>query len=272
MANLSAASRRNSSGSASSVSPKASVSGNTRMSSLNEEDISDHRNNFTEAFLLTHNETDNNPRSIETKRQIVDAVTKEDKIARSRLCSERSDSGFSDCSIHNSSPCSCTPLLSKKSRIKEESEDQNLELEDEPCASVTPPMKTMKSNLPISRIAQKFENLSNSKNDKSVDMTKSSPSKNVRASRMIDKVTKAGELPRLEVDSEGSTTHFSKLEVKLSQSSTACKKGQTAEGAVSVIKGRVAFFSLFCPFFIVFISLFFWNLILVEMFAYICEV
>lgn len=46
------------------------------------------------------------------------------KAYRTRACSERSDSGISDCSSHlTSTSCTSTPLMGKKFRINEESEN-----------------------------------------------------------------------------------------------------------------------------------------------------
>lgn len=53
-----------------------------------------------------------------------DIKNENNKVYRSRACSERSDSGISDCSSHlTSSSCTSTPLLGKKFRINEETEN-----------------------------------------------------------------------------------------------------------------------------------------------------
>lgn len=64
----------------------------------------------------------------EEKRGNNDVLTqlpKSRKEVRTRACSERSDSGISDCSAHThvtSSSCNSTPLLGKKFSINEETE------------------------------------------------------------------------------------------------------------------------------------------------------
>ncbi|KAJ4429626.1 hypothetical protein ANN_21827 [Periplaneta americana] len=125
MATLSAASRRNSNASSTSGSPRPSLSGCcgnvSRMSSLNEEDLevsatntpSDTNsviNGFSEALLI--------------------------KAGRMRLCSERSDSGISDCSsiatpsAHSYCQCPAKPLLSKKFSISEELETPHVRFKE----------------------------------------------------------------------------------------------------------------------------------------------
>lgn len=79
----------------------------SRMSSLDEESSSMSGNN------------DNNA-------DFVKCETEKKKVYRTRSCSERSDSGISDCSNHalTSGSCSCTstPLLGKRFSINEEPE------------------------------------------------------------------------------------------------------------------------------------------------------
>lgn len=118
MATLSAATRRNSNASSTSSSPRPSLSGCcgnvSRMSSLNEEDL--------------ETAASNNARS-DTNSVIngFGEVTL-NKCGRSRLCSERSDSGISDCSsiaapsAHSHCQCASTLLMNKKFSISEEKE------------------------------------------------------------------------------------------------------------------------------------------------------
>jgi hypothetical protein len=124
MATLSA-SRRNSANSTPST-PRPSITGNSvpRMSSLNEEEANSNIN-------ILENVIKSLPEEILTDDKI-SPVMKENgdhfdkKIIRRRACSERSDSGISDCSSHltTSSSCTSTPLLGKKFPINEEPELQ----------------------------------------------------------------------------------------------------------------------------------------------------
>lgn len=118
MATLSAATRRNSNASSTSSSPRPSLSGCcgtvSRMSSLNEEDL--------EAAAATNTSSDTN--------SVINGFSEITltKSSRMRLCSERSDSGISDCSSiatpspHSHCQCPTKPLLSKKFSITEETE------------------------------------------------------------------------------------------------------------------------------------------------------
>lgn len=120
MATLSAATRRNSNASSTSGSPRPSLSGCcgtgtvSRMSSLNEEDLEPAGTNTssdTNSVINGFSET---------------MLT---KSSRMRQCSERSDSGISDCSSittpspHSHCQCPTKPLLSKKFSITEEMEN-----------------------------------------------------------------------------------------------------------------------------------------------------
>ncbi|KAJ8962968.1 hypothetical protein NQ314_005685 [Rhamnusium bicolor] len=154
MATLSA-SRRNSANSNPST-PRPSISGNSipRMSSLNEEEsaLSANETNTcvntngldkTESDLTQNEKIDCHVESIITKideridikkieedknnesslKYAKDNKNENMKTIRTRACSERSDSGISDCSSHiTSSSCTSTPLLGKKFRINEEAE------------------------------------------------------------------------------------------------------------------------------------------------------
>lgn len=135
MATLSA-SRRNSASGSTSNSPRPSISGNLvpKMSSLNEEEPSNtnqdsvtiDNNSFEHVECDSNNiKTNENINSLKPEEVEVEEV-KDPKATRNRICSERSDSGISDCSIHqiNSNNCTCnnTPLLSKKLIIDEEPE------------------------------------------------------------------------------------------------------------------------------------------------------
>lgn len=118
MATLSAATRRNSNASSTSSSPRPSLSGCcgtvSRMSSLNEEDLEP---------AGTNTSSDTN--------SVINGFSEMmlTKSSRMRQCSERSDSGISDCSsINTPSPhshCQCPtkPLLNKKFSITEEMEN-----------------------------------------------------------------------------------------------------------------------------------------------------
>lgn len=128
MATLSA-SRRNSSTNPTSNTPRVSISGNSisRMSSLNEEDTCN--NSATNQPLSPANELQEDVNVVNNISDLCDTSTNNDnnesnfnKKIRNRACSERSDSGISDCSIHHNSNNNCTPLLNKKLTITEEPE------------------------------------------------------------------------------------------------------------------------------------------------------
>lgn len=129
MATLSA-SRRNSANSNPNT-PRQSLSGVAtlasipRMSSLTEQenmvtalDDCDNHKNF--ATKETISKEDDCCAPLKVLKEI---KNENNKAYRSRACSERSDSGISDCSSHlTSSSCTSTPLLGKKFRINEETE------------------------------------------------------------------------------------------------------------------------------------------------------
>lgn len=159
MATLSA-SRRNSANSNPNT-PRQSFSGTgtltsvTRMSSLTEQEnvaILNCDINSSNNRNLNYNPEENVlPESDETTDSYVPLkVLKEiknenSKAYRSRACSERSDSGISDCSSHlTSSSCTSTPLLGKKFRINEETENS-----DE-STSITLILNS-RNNLPLER-------------------------------------------------------------------------------------------------------------------------
>ncbi|CAG9821697.1 unnamed protein product [Phaedon cochleariae] len=144
MATLSA-SRRNSANSTPNT-PRPSISGSSlpRMSSLNEEDstssLNDSNTSFDVSNISTKDDLEKTCEEIEnfmsrnniitpSKTKAIDETkTPTTKIIRSRACSERSDSGISDCSTHPaSSSCTSTPLLGKKFCINEEVEDTDEE-------------------------------------------------------------------------------------------------------------------------------------------------
>lgn len=139
MATLSA-SRRNSSNSNPNT-PRQSLSGTVtvtsmpRMSSLTEQDKlaivncdnmnSNNRNLKTDENVLP--DSDQITDSYVPIKVLQDIKNENAKAYRTRACSERSDSGISDCSSHlTSSSCTSTPLLGKKFRINEE-ETENCE-------------------------------------------------------------------------------------------------------------------------------------------------
>lgn len=152
MATLSA-SRRNSSNSNPST-PRPSLSGNSvpKMSSLNEEASATAANDtngtceITNGFakidldVTSDEKTDADiAKGEESATDQIEETSREylpknmqklhngnAKSVRARACSERSDSGISDCSSHiTSSSCTSTPLLGKKFCINEEVEDNN---------------------------------------------------------------------------------------------------------------------------------------------------
>lgn len=140
MATLSA-SRRNSSNS-NPTTPRQSLSGTgglltsvPRMSSLTEQenvallncDInSNNKNLHYNNTQTTLPETDETTDNYVPLKILKDIKNENSKAYRSRACSERSDSGISDCSSHlTSSSCTSTPLLGKKFRISEETENGN---------------------------------------------------------------------------------------------------------------------------------------------------
>lgn len=130
MATLSAASRRNSSTSSSSNSPRPSISSGGVMSRM--------------SSLETATDSEFSGKSV-----------------RSRMCSERSDSGISDCSSINvpvsyqqQCHCSKTALLSKKFSISEETEtDTNIIVDSTNNLS-----NTCKNTLKINHLASPFLN------------------------------------------------------------------------------------------------------------------
>lgn len=135
MATLSA-SRRNSANS-SPTTPRQSLSGTLtvttipRMSSLTEQenvpilncDINSNIkiNNSQEIKSPENDESTDNHVPLKVLKEI---KNENSKVLRSRACSERSDSGISDCSSHlTSNSCTSTPLLGKKFKINEETEN-----------------------------------------------------------------------------------------------------------------------------------------------------
>lgn len=138
MATLSA-SRRNSANS-NPTTPRQSLSGTgglltsvPRMTSVTEQenvallncDINSNSKNLnynnTQTTLPENDEKTDNYVPLKILKDI---KNENSKAYRSRACSERSDSGISDCSSHlTSSSCTSTPLLGKKFRISEETEN-----------------------------------------------------------------------------------------------------------------------------------------------------
>lgn len=139
MATLSA-SRRNSANS-NPTTPRQSLSGTgglltsmPRMSSLTEQesvallncDINSNNKNLNYNTQTTLPESDETSDNHVPLKILKDIKNENNKAYRSRACSERSDSGISDCSSHfTSSSCTSTPLLGKKFRISEETENGN---------------------------------------------------------------------------------------------------------------------------------------------------
>ena len=122
MSNLSA-NRRNSGINSVPSSPRPSVMGNpvSRMSSLNEEvtTMSDSNKIDKEIQQNVKEIEEFEPKGGDDK--IDDAIkgqTHQKKPVANKMCSQRSDSGISDCSIHNSVTCSCLSLPSLDRRIK----------------------------------------------------------------------------------------------------------------------------------------------------------
>lgn len=141
MATLSA-SRRNSANSNPNT-PRQSLSGTSsltsmsRMSSLTEQvkvvllncDINSSNSNKQLSYNQEQNallENDETTDSYVPLKLTKDIKNENSKAYRTRACSERSDSGISDCSSHlTSSSCTSTPLLGKKFRINEETENSD---------------------------------------------------------------------------------------------------------------------------------------------------
>nr|XP_023019109.1 myosin light chain kinase, smooth muscle-like [Leptinotarsa decemlineata] len=139
MATLSA-SRRNSANSTPNT-PRTSLSGTLipRMSSLNEEDSPNNSisNGATKVELdeickniESFSTVETSPEEIEETytphRPVTDIKNGTSKSITTRACTERSDSGISDCStLLTTGSCTSTPLLSKKFRINEEVEYSN---------------------------------------------------------------------------------------------------------------------------------------------------
>lgn len=122
-------SRRNSANSSNPATPRPSISGTLvpRMGSLEEEKLI----TKIQTSLVTGSFDEND--EVTSEQQHKDVVLKQlpketgrsKKEVRTRACSERSDSGISDCSTHThvtSSSCNSTPLLGKKFPINEEGE------------------------------------------------------------------------------------------------------------------------------------------------------
>lgn len=152
MATLSA-SRRNSANSNPNT-PRTSISGTLpRMSSLSEEASRDItvklkqdekmdrclnvKDVNQETIIQENSETDfkqpdnfpsehNEVNDTYTPLKVIKDIRNENNKIRTRACSERSDSGISDCSSHlTSNSCTSTPLLSKKFCINEETENSH---------------------------------------------------------------------------------------------------------------------------------------------------
>lgn len=118
-------SRRNSANSSNPATPRPSISGTLvpRMGSLEEEKLI----TKIQTSLITGSFDEND--EVSTTKDVLTQLPKETgrskKEVRTRACSERSDSGISDCSTHThvtSSSCNSTPLLGKKFPINEEGE------------------------------------------------------------------------------------------------------------------------------------------------------
>lgn len=159
MATLSA-SRRNSANSNPNT-PRQSLSGTgtlisvPRMSSLSEQenvailncDINSSNNknlnyNPEESTLPESDETTDSYVPLKVLKEI---KSENGKAYRARACSERSDSGISDCSSHlTSSSCTSTPLLGKKFRINEETENS------EESSTITLILNS-RNNIPLER-------------------------------------------------------------------------------------------------------------------------
>lgn len=117
-------SRRNSANSSNPATPRPSISGTLvpRMGSLEEEKLI----TKIQTSLITGS-FDENDEVISHKDVVLKPkeTGRSKKEVRTRACSERSDSGISDCSTHThvtSSSCNSTPLLGKKFPINEEGE------------------------------------------------------------------------------------------------------------------------------------------------------
>ncbi|KRT83908.1 protein kinase, partial [Oryctes borbonicus] len=269
MATLSA-SRRNSSSSLSSNSPRPSISGNnqSRMSSLNEEESVTNNSIQTIAVIeeKTSNEGEvvqtieenNNKINADSKNTIenklpdvikgVDKEMREKKTVRSRVCSERSDSGISDCSIHNQScSCSSTPLLRKKFQINEEPEQigggggstassetsersrNGKDIQDDIFQLETHSNGQKKIDAQISRIAEKFENLAKVESNKGIPRKKDTLSKENGILLKNGGFQNDG-LPtteKIDLDDAGDKIHLSKLEVTLTP--VAARKVRTPQ-------------------------------------------
>lgn len=119
-------SRRNSANSSNPATPRPSISGTLvpRMGSLEEEKLI----TKIQTSLITGSFDENDEVSSDHKdvlTQLPKETGRSKKEVRTRACSERSDSGISDCSTHThvtSSSCNSTPLLGKKFPINEEGE------------------------------------------------------------------------------------------------------------------------------------------------------
>lgn len=96
--------------------------GNVEDCSTDEESVT------TKLDLVESHETKSEDLEPETSKETADELDGSDKVlgwterSAGKTCSERSDSGFSDCSVQATCSCSSTPLLGKKFQINEEVE------------------------------------------------------------------------------------------------------------------------------------------------------
>ncbi|GJQ79662.1 hypothetical protein Trydic_g8731 [Trypoxylus dichotomus] len=240
----------------SSNSPRPSISGNShsRMSSLNEEELGTTNNHQTTLSAEKNSKETETLRTVEENNNINgDSKSNlENKLpnVRSRVCSERSDSGISDCSTHNQSSCSCTstPLLRKKFRINEEPEQtsgngvasvassdtseksrNSKDIHDDIFQLETHSNGQKKIEVQISKIAEKFENLAKVEsitNPKNISRRKDSLDKSISKENGISskanavkngnvEAVEASESEKFALDDSGDKIHFSKLEVTL---------------------------------------------------------
>lgn len=165
MATLSA-SRRNSANSAPST-PRPSLSG--KMSSLCEENADENEDEVSPIDNVSSASVDDLPENDEGKNGLpIDEYC--DSLGRNavqtRTCSNRSDSGVSDCSSHlTSSSCNSTPLLKKKLLISDTSHlIKDFDIDTSPPKFVSN-TSIILSNSPAANKSNSFQSISNEKNN-----------------------------------------------------------------------------------------------------------
>lgn len=162
MATLSA-SRRNSTNSAPNT-PRPSISG--KMSSLSEESTDESTNDIliaeSAACTIVDELSESKNENSLLIQEYCDNVGK--NVVQTRTCSNRSDSGVSDCSSHlTSSSCNSTPLLEKKLLIID---SPNLINDIDTSPNFVSNTSIILSNTPVSKnLSYSFQNIDNDRSE-----------------------------------------------------------------------------------------------------------